>query len=308
MPVLSAQNLSRFFRIANSISLVLVFFFTAYSQPDEAIIVDSTLVVMNATIIDARGKPVSGLKKEQFSIFEDGLEQRIELFAAEETPFAAAILIDTSGSMEERVSLARSAAIQFLYGLRAEDVAAIYTFDSRVESIQDFSGSRDIAHRIFDKKADGMTALNDAIIRAANDLSRRPEKRKAIVVLSDGEDTISRKSAESALRAALEANALIYTVDMSTTNLSAQRRVQNQGVLKKFAEKTGGIFVPTPGGAAMREAFKNIAEELGVQYTLGYQPPAVSKDGKWHHLELKVNRPNLTIRTRKGYQTQKKKG
>jgi VWFA-related protein len=85
------------------------------------------------------------------------------------------------------------------------------------------------------------------------------------------------------------------------------KRVQNQGPLKNLAEKSGGTFVSTPGGAAMREAFEKIVEELGTQYTLGYSPLNTKKDGKWRAIELRVAKPNLTIRTRKGYNAEKEK-
>ena len=282
----------------------LLFLFSVVSfaqQDDEVVSVDSSIVVLNATIVDNAGKAVPGLRQAQFHIYEDGKEQSINFFQAEETPFAAVILIDTSGSMEERVSLARSAAIRFLDGLRAEDNSAIYTFDSKINQVQDFSNQKDVADRLFDLKANGMTVLNDAIFSAAADLSKRPEKRRAIIVLSDGEDTQSKRSSEKALKAALAANATIYSVDMSSTGAGASRRGQNQTVLKNFAEKTGGFFLATPGGTAMRDAFTRIVNELGTQYTLAYQPPATSKDGRWHTLELRVARPNLTIRARKGY-------
>lgn len=286
--------------------LVLVNANTLLSQDDDEIInVDSSLVILNATISDGSGKHVSGLTQKNFKIFEEGSEQEISLFTAEETAFAAVILIDTSGSMEGSVSMARAAAIRFLDGLRQNDLAAIYRFDSKVTLVQDFSSSRDVTENIFDLKADGMTALNDAVFLAAGELSKRPEKRRAIIVLSDGQDTISKRSAEKALKAALAANALIYTVDMSAINSS--RRTQNQGPLKNFAEKTGGIFVATPGGVAMRSAFANIADELGVQYTLGYQPTNIRRDGKWRAIELRVAKPNLIIRTRKGYNAEKAK-
>src|SRR5688500_5679571 len=122
----------------------------AHSQDDDPINIDASLVVLNAAILDAAGKPVSGLKQNHFKVFENGVEQHISFFAAEETPFAAVILIDTSGSMEQRLSMARSAAIRFLDGLRPDDTAAIFRFDSKVEQIQDFSNSRDITHKIFD--------------------------------------------------------------------------------------------------------------------------------------------------------------
>lgn len=286
--------------------LILLLSSNSLAQKDDEIIsVDSSIVVMNATITDPSGKAVTGLNPKLFKVFEEGSEQEIVSFTAEETPFAVVILLDTSGSMEQRVSLARSAAIQFLNGLRVDDHAAIYNFDSKVRLVQDFSNSRDFRDGFFDLKADGMTALNDSIFTAAEALSNRPEKRRAIVVLSDGADTISRKNAEKALQAASDVNATIYTVDMSGVADNSRGRMQNQGVLRNFAEKTGGRFVATPGGIAMRDAFKRIVEELGSQYTLAFHPANTKKDGKWRSLEIRVAKPNLTIRSRKGYRAPK---
>ncbi|HQU84744.1 MAG TPA: VWA domain-containing protein [Pyrinomonadaceae bacterium] len=287
-------------------AFILLSIMVQAQDDDDTITIDSSLVVLNASITDAKGNPVTNLKQNQFKVFEDGIEQEISLFSATETPFAAVILLDTSGSMETRISLARSAAITFLDGLDSDDVAAIYNFDSKVSILQDFSNSRDVADKVFDLKAYGMTVLNDAVFKAADELSKRPEKRRAIIVLSDGADTKSGKSAEKALKAALAADVMIYTVDMSALDTGGKERAQNQGVLKNFAEKTGGFFVATPGGQAMRDAFKKIVSELGTQYTLGYQPTNLKKDGKWRALELRVQRPNLTIRTRKGYNAPKK--
>lgn len=268
---------------------------------DETIVVDSSIVVLNASITDASGHAVSGLALKHFKIFEDGVEQKISSFTGEETPFAAVILLDTSGSMEERVTLARSAAIQFLNGLRNSDSAAIYNFASKVELVQDFSNSRDMTELAFDLRADGQTVLNDAIYKAAQLLSKRVEKRRAIIVLSDGADTMSKSSADKALKTALSVNATIYTVDMSSPDLKPNERVQNRGALTNFADKTGGRYVATPGGVAMRDAFKRIVAELGRQYTIAYEPANTKKDGKWRAIKLVVSRPNLTIRTRKGY-------
>jgi len=295
----------------------LLYFATLYSilifptyllaqKDDDVISVDSSIVVMNAAITDSSGKAVSGLTQRQFRVFEDGIEQQIETFETEETPFAAVILLDTSGSMEERVSLARSAAIQFLDGLRRGDSTAIYNFDSKVEMVQDFSNSRDMREQVFDLKANGMTALNDAIYKAAEVLSKRPEKRRAIIVLSDGADSSSKNSSEKALNAALSINETIYTVDMSSPELKPEEKAGNKGALTKFSEKTGGRYVATPGGFAMREAFKRIVAELSEQYTIAYSPTNLKKDGKWRAIELRVSRPNLIIRTRKGYNAPKK--
>lgn len=292
--------------IPSAICLLFLIATLNFAQDDDDLVkIDSSVVVLNATISDADGNHVSGLRQLQFTILENGVEQDINFFAAEETPFAAVILLDTSGSMEQRVSLARSAAIKFLEGLRESDNAEIYRFDSKVSLVQKFSNSRDVTDKLFDLKADGMTALNDAVFQAAKDLGNRPEQRRAIIVLSDGMDTISSRSAEKALKAALAVNASIYTVDMSSMEMSGKQRMQNQGVLRNFAEKTGGMFISTPGGAAMRDAFRKIVQELGVQYTLSYEPKNLTKDGKWRAIELRVSKPNLKIRTRKGYHAAK---
>ena len=290
------------------LTLVVLALATLSSAQDEDVVrVDSSIVVMNATIRDAHDRPVSGLALKDFKVFEDGEQQQIVSLEAQDAPFAAVILFDTSGSMEERISIARSAAINFLDGLRGDDVAAIFRFDSKTDLVQDFSDSRDVSDKIFDLRARGMTVLNDAVVKATQELDKRSEKRKAIVILSDGEDTFSRASAEKALKAALAANITIYSVDMSTISFGAAQRRQNQGVLRNFAEKTGGFFISTENGIAMRDALKNIVNELQIQYTIAYEPSKVKHDGKWHNLELRVARPNLTIRTRQGYNAPKDK-
>lgn len=275
---------------------------------DEVVRVNTDLVVMNVTVVDAQGKFAHGLRRSDFKIFEDGQEQSpgiISTFSVEETPFAAAILLDASGSMESRMSLARSAAIRFLDNLRADDVAAVYKFDAEIEKVQDFSPSRDLAPMAFGIRARGMTSLNDAIVQASKDLSQRPETRRAIIVLSDGIDTRSAASSDKALNQALSAHTTIYTVDMSAPNGPSIGGQQNVAVLKNFAAKTGGRFISTPGGQTLREAFIGIVEELSNQYTIGYRPTNRSRDGKWRALEVKVSRPELTARTRKGYRAPK---
>ena len=276
---------------------------------DEVIRVDTDLVVLNITVTDKSGQYVKGLKKSDFKIFEDGKEITPDLiasFSLHESPFASVVLLDTSGSMETRLSLARSAAIRFLDRLRIEDVAAVFKFDSKVEQVQEFSGGRDLAPMAFGMRAKGLTKLNDAIVNAAKALSEREEKRKAIVVLSDGLDTNSDASSDKALESALAVGATIYTVDMSATDGQAFRNQQSAGVLKSFAEKTGGRFVATPGGPALRDAFESIADELGHQYTVAYRPLNRAHDGKWRKLEVKATREDLVIRTRKAYRAPKK--
>lgn len=275
----------------------------AQEQDDDVIRVSTELVVVNVTVIDKNGKFVSGLKPNEFHLFEDGAEQKVVTFTTEKTPFAAAILLDTSGSMDSRLTLGRSAALRFLDGLRENDVAAVYNFDIKVQQLQDFSPGRDLPDRAYGLKTKMMTSLNDAVLRAADDLGKREERRRAIVVLSDGGENYSRASSDKALDHALQAGATIYAVNLGPDGPA--RDIAAAGILKNFAEKSGGRYIESPGGQALRDSFAEIAQELGRQYTIAYRPTNRARDGKWRKIELKLSRSDVTVRTRKGYKAPK---
>src|SRR5690242_17870624 len=204
-------------RFAFLLALLFITALTALAQ-DDVIRTNTDNVVLNVTVTDKSGQYVKGLKPSDFKVFEDGVEVKPEMiasFSLQESPYAAVVLLDSSGSMEARFSLARSAAIRFLDGLRPEDVAAVYRFDSKVERVQEFSGGRDLAPMAYAIRAKGMTTLNDAIVEASKTLADRTEVRKAIVVLSDGMDTFSKASSDKAVESALAIGASIYAVDVS---------------------------------------------------------------------------------------------
>ena len=309
------QPLERYFQLLlfSTIIILLNLTFplaTRAQQPqedddDDVVRVSTDLVILNVTVVDGAGKYVHGLRNSDFKVFEDGQEQKFSFFSDEETPFAAAVLLDTSESMGTRISLARSAAIRFLNGMRQEDVAAVYHFNSEIEQVQDFSFSHDLADMAFGLRSKGMTVLNDAVLRAAEDLSKRDEKRRAILVLSDGGDTRSRASLEKALATAINANATIFTVDMSSPAQSPAERMRGAGALRTMANKSGGRYIAAPGGEALREAFAGIVEELGQQYTIAYRPTNRARDGRWRAIELKLARTDLNARTRPGYRAPK---
>jgi VWFA-related protein len=304
---LISNHLNRTFRFLLA-TLLLATSAQSTQQDDDVVRVNTDLVVLNLTVTDKSGQYVKGLRVSDFKVYEDGKEVDAKLiasFSLQESPYASVVLLDSSGSMEARLSLARSAAIRFLDGLRDEDVAAVYRFDSKVERVQEFSGGRDLAPMAFGIRARGMTTLNDAIVEAAKVLVDRPEKRKAIVVLSDGMDTFSKASSNKAVESALAVGASIYAVDMSALEIGGTSSRQSAMSLKSFAEKTGGRFVSTPGGPALRDAFSNIAEELGHQYTIAYRPENHARDGKWRTLEVRSTKDDLVVRTRKGYRAPK---
>lgn len=297
-------------RFLSLLVVLIVSTSVAVAQDDDDVVRTNTdLVVLNLTVTDKAGQYVKGLKRGDFKLYIDGAEvnpDTIAGFSFQEAPYAAVLLLDSSGSMEERFSLARSAAIRFLDGLREVDVAAVFRFDSKVERVQDFSGGRDLAPTAYAIRANGMTTLNDAIVKAADELVSRTEHRKAIVILSDGMDTQSKASGDKAVERALAVGASIFAVDMAQMDVAGARRQSGAASLKAFADKTGGRFVATPGGPALRDAFTSIADELGHQYTLSYRPTDQNRDGKWHTIEVKVNREEAKVRTRKGFRVPKR--
>jgi Ca-activated chloride channel family protein len=301
-----SKKLRSHFCLANTVVFFLLVPFGLLAQPqdqDDVVRVTTDLVVLNVTVLDKNGKFVPGLKASDFQIFEDGQAQKPASFGAEETPFAAAILLDTSGSMASRLTMGRSAAIRFLDGLRDEDVAAFYSFDTKVEQLQEFSPGRDLPAKAFALHTRTQTALNDAVLRAADDLAKRPEKRRAVLVLSDGGENYSRASSDKALNHASLAGATIYGVNMSAQG--PLRDIAGSAILKNLADKSGGRYIDTPGGLELKDAFGAIAEELGHQYTIVYRPTNRVRDGKWRTIEVKLSRPDVIVRTRKGYRAPK---
>jgi len=137
----------------------------------------------------------------------------------------------------------------------------------------------------------------------ALDLGKREEKRRAILVLSDGGENSSRASSDKALDNALQAGATIYAINMGEQG--SVRDLAASGILRNFASKTGGRYVDSPGGQALRDAFAEIAQELGHQYTIAYRPTNHTHDGKWHNIDVKLSRTDVTVRTRKGYKAPK---
>jgi Ca-activated chloride channel family protein len=272
------------------------------SEQEPILRLEAPLVLLNVTVTGDDGRYVRKLSERDFTILEDGRPQPIAHFSAEEPPFAIAILLDVSGSMERTLRIARAAARGFVQGLREHDVFALYAFATRFAQIQPFGSHPDIEPDVWSLKAEGYTALYDCLVSAARDLAERPEKRRALLLLSDGADTASRASLDDALREALAANVTIYAVDlMDEASVSPAEVLRARQALRTLSEQTGGRYIRDPGGAQMYATFQAIVQELGHQYTLGYYPALERRDGRWHRIDVRVARPGVTVRTRRGY-------
>jgi len=317
VPILNV-NLTRIACLALTVLLVSTFnagLTTAVGQSaqskqaeDDAVRLHSDLVVVTVTVTDATGAYAHGLNAGDFSMLEDGAPQKVNSFLSEESPFAAVVLIDMSGSMEYKFGLVRAAAASFLDHIRENDQVAVYGFNNKIRQFQDFTNLRDISDYIWDAKAEDSTRMYDCMDEAIAALEKRDEKRRAMLLISDGCDTISRKaSMESVLKKGLAAGVIIYSVDLiedsmltvgSTDSMTLRRgRVE----MKEFASQSGGRYVHSPQGDKLEEAFANIVDELRNQYTITYYPTNRKRDGRWRKLQVSVSRPKLETRARKGY-------
>lgn len=278
-------------------------------QNPDVISIDTTVVVLNVTVTDGSEKYLRGLKPQDFKIFEDQVPQKISSFSFNEMPFAAVILLDTSGSMERKMSIARSACARFVDGIRLGDVFSIYGFSgTKVKLLQDFSEVRDVGFAVWDTDAEGMTPLYDAIVTASEALAARPERRRVILLLSDGADTKSKYTYEDALKRAVAAEVSVYSVDLSDAALYRTAvRDPSAEIMKTLSQKTGGRFFKTPGGSALGDAFTQTVDELRNQYTITYETTNDKRDGKWRAIEARVGRPGAVVRTRQGYYAAKAK-
>ena len=264
------------------------------------------IVLVNVVASSGSGFAM-GLTSSDFVVTEDGVPQRIEFFGTERTPFAAAILLDRSGSMERKLQLARVAAARFMDRARPDDRVAVYLFGSDVRMLQDFTpGGLDLSDDLWGSTAEGITKMYDCIALASTSLARRVEPRRAVLLISDGADFGSASSYDDALRRTLGAGVIVYSVDLAAVGadhaITSQDEFRARGVLRGFAEKSGGRFYSSKGGQDLNDAFASIIDELTSQYTIGYSPTNVHHDGSWRKIGVTSQRPGLKLRARAGYQ------
>jgi VWFA-related protein len=277
-------------------------------EQDEVVKLRSDLVVLSVTVTDEAGKYAHKLKAKDFNIVEDGVAQTVNSFSAEEAPFAAAILVDMSGSMSFKFGLVRAAAASFIEAIRDDDQVAVYGFNNKVKLFQDFSNVRDINDNIWDAEAQESTKLYDCMNEALEALAKRPEKRRAVLVISDGCDNMSQKAnLEGVIKKALIVGANIYCIDLidssdlngSSDVAMALRRGRTE--MQRMAEQSGARYINSPQGDKLNEAFNDIIEELRNQYTLTFYSSNQKRDGRYRKLTITTSNPKLSVRSRRGY-------
>jgi Ca-activated chloride channel homolog len=262
-----------------------------------------SLVNVIFTAIDRNGKTLPGLKAEDFLVFEDRKLQEMEYFSdwtrGSEIALTVALLIDTSASVKNKLDYEKQTAAEFFRSAlrKNKDLALIIQFDSDVNLVQDFTEDLErLTAALSSLRAGNSTALYDAIYLAVEDKLKEETGRKVIVVITDGTDTSSKVSEKQALEIAQRNDVLIYGIGVRGEALVSF------GVLKKFAEDTGGsFFSPNSNLEEIRAAFRAIGEDLQGQYNLAYRSKNEKRDGAFRTIELRCKVPGVRIRTRKGY-------
>ena len=308
--------LTRIKRILWLVPIVLAVMVSAEAQQDtplETIRIDTNLVVLRVAVNDQQGRASLSLKRDAFKVYEDGIEQQIGLFTSEESPVSWGLVLDRSGSMMEMINDVYEAALHVIDEGTTRDETFIVTFNRRSELTIDFTFDRHrLENSILGLKAEGETALFDAVEDALDRLKRAKHRKKVLVVVTDGEDNASRLKFRELIERAEEEEAVIYTVGMFgemdsgsgfLARLMGDR--DGRGELKKLAEVTGGSSHFPNNADQCRDVMKEIAREVSQQYSLGYYPLNKERDGKWRKIRVMVGQTGgtakLVARTRSGY-------
>lgn len=267
------------------------------------------VVSLNVTVTDPAGRYVTDLTEEDVSVYEDGVKQDPIFFSRTNFPITLAFLIDTSSSMEGRMLTAQEAAVGFARRLRPQDKAEIVDFDSRVEVLQGFTNSiPDLERAIRKTAAGGSTSLYNAVYISLKELKKAQVspaddvRRQAIILLTDGEDTSSLVSFDEVLELARRSETAIYAIGLMASEPNPTRGFREANfALRQFSSETGGrAFFPNDV-RDLASTYGQIFEELSSQYAIGYTSKNARQDGAWRHVVVRVNRPNVTARTKEGY-------
>ena len=281
---------------------------SADQQPSFRSAID--VVSMNVTVTDSTNRYVTDLTEKDFEIFEDGVKQELTLFNRSNLPVALSLLIDTSSSMEDRMTTAQDAAIGFIRKLRPSDMGEVIGFDSRAEVLQKFtSNPQELEQAIRKTVAGGSTSLNNALYISLKGLKKIPVRqeeeirRQAIVLLSDGEDTSSLVSFDDVLDLARRSETAIYAIGLMEDGSGTQSKGFREATyaLRQLTTDTGGRAFFPADIKSLASVYGQIYDELSSQYTIGYTSKNPRRDGAWRRLVVRVARPNVQARTKQGY-------
>ena len=273
-------------------------------RPPTSLRVETNLVLVPVMVNDRLNRPVNGLERENFRIYEDRVEQTISQFAMDDADIAVGLVFDTSGSMGNKLVESRMAAKEFFRTSNPEDEFFLVEFDSSPRLVVPLTNNTgDIETRLAFSRSKGSTALLDAIYLALHEMRKSKKTKKALLVISDGGDNHSRYTPEEVIGVVRESDVLIYGIGIFGGALTPEEAA-GPGLLSRIAEQTGArLFSARPSELA--DTANKISLELRNRYVLGYSPKNQARDGKYHRVDVKLvpprGLPPLQAHWRRGY-------
>ena len=278
------------------------------ARPQRSVKIDVDLVLVNSTVTDSGGRSLTGLDRNHFHVWEDNVEQAIQYFSTEEVPVSVGIVFDMSGSMNGKISIARDAVMTFLKTGSPNDEYTLVEFNNRPQVVQDFTSDIiEVQNRIALVSPSGWTALYDAVYLGMQQLRRAHNPRRALLLITDGEDNHSHYTFSDVKEIARESNIQLYTIDVGGYSIPMGTRgnrsvLPGRAVLEELVSLTGGQAFFTTDVRKLEDISSRISEDLRNQYVLGYIPTNSSKNGKWRKLRLKVNPSSqVSVHAKSGY-------
>lgn len=271
------------------------------------VIVHTDLVTLTVTVTDTYGRFVTGLNQNAFQILDDKTPQQITFFSDEDAPVSLGVVFDVSGSMGgDKIAKAREAIAKFIDTSHSRDEYFLIGFNNRAQLLLDHTRDSDaLLDKLTFIQTKGQTALYDATYLGVERVSRGAHPKRAILLVSDGQDNSSRYTFTELRRLLKESDVIIYAVGIVDGHDDSALGYTGRAILEELAGVSGGkAFFPSTS-AEMNDTFERIALELRTQYSIGYRPTNFANDGKWHKLKIKVQPPRgfprLFVRGREGY-------
>ncbi|HZT57957.1 MAG TPA: VWA domain-containing protein [Pyrinomonadaceae bacterium] len=271
------------------------------------VITHTDLVTFTVTVTDTYGRFVTGLGQNAFTVTDDKVPQEITFFSDEDAPVSLGIVFDVSGSMGgDKINKAREALSKFIETSHARDEYFLIGFNNRAQLLLDHTRDSDaLMQKLTFVQTHGQTALYDAVYLGVNKVTRGTHPKKAILLISDGQDNSSRYTFSELRRQLKESDVIIYAIGIVDSNDNSDLGYGGRAILEELAGVSGGkAFFPSTS-AEMNDTFERIALELRTQYSIGFRPKNFANDGKWHKLKVKVQPPRgfprLFVRGREGY-------
>jgi VWFA-related protein len=286
---------------------------------DDTIKIDTKLVSLNVSVMSRDGRAVTNLKQNDFYVFEDGIQQKIEHFESVNTPFNLVILLDLSGSILDKIDVLRRAVLRFIETSKPQDRIAIVSFTRSVQVVCELTNDRQlIKQRLqYMTMPKGGTAFYEATWFTVTQMFKQyPGERNAVVLLSDGVDNSisvtypipSRVTFDQVLRKVQESGVLVFPIYLDTEKENVSQDIEGpesyvlaRRQLGALAETSGGVYFKADRPDNLEGVYEKVAADLRTLYSVGYYPSNSTRDGSWRKLKVKIDKPDLAVRTRRGY-------